>query len=477
MKRLKKWQLNTIIVASVLVILATIALTVWAVVFRQKDIVENYADITDFNPLKWHIGNEMLDGTNKANVKTLFGGRGDDNATYRVADATIIDIQGDTATIRKKGITSVTITINNKSEKYEIEVIDGVNAFRYVDLLDIAAMEKVICQQSNIKLTDSISTPANHQNIELYNDYYGNGFKLISSKDIIVGYYASIKGDKNAPYYNSLIQAKAENITVQDLYVIGQEVAKNETFTLSDFGKAGMMISFIGSKDNHVSGSIINCVIENAQRPIFINAADVLVKGNFIRNAADACISIESNINGPTNVALENNVLVNAVVAGVLSWTFTTGYPDENFANITVNGFLDIYNWKDTRTAQIMPESETISGMVNPLIPKTLNEDKYQHYFYKDDDLKYIHCGIIVTATAEAKTNKTIIDGYKNLKYEERKFPLPTFVTDFGMSHCVVYGYGAGENPAIKPNDNPLANKNLFKELREGRPQDGNKNI
>lgn len=470
MKRLKKWQLNTIIVASVLVILATIALTVWAVVFRQKDIIESYADITDYKPLKWYVGNEMLDGTNKVSVKTLFGGRGDENASYRVGDATIINVQGDTATVRKNGITNVTITSGGSSEVFDIEVIDGVNAFRYVDLLDIAAANKTICQQSDIKLTDSISTPANHQNIELYNDYFGNGFKLISSKEIITGYYESIKRGGDA-YYNRLIQAKTEDITIQDLYVIGQEVAKNESFTLSDFGKAGMLISFEGSADNKVSGSIVNCVIENAQRPIFINAADVLVKGNFIRNAADACISIESNINGATNVTLENNVIVNAVVAGVLSWTYKTGFPDENFANITINGFLDIYNWKDTRTAQIMPESEGISGMVNPQIPETLNSDKYQHYFYKEGDLKFIHCGIIVTATGEAKANKTKINGFADFGYEERDFPLPGFVTKFGMSYCVVYGYGAGENPAIKPNENPLANDKIFDELREGRTQ------
>lgn len=470
MKKLKKWQLNTIIVASVLVILATIALTVWAVVFRQKDIIESYADITDYKPLKWYIGNEMLDGSNKVSVKTLFGARGDDNATYRVGDATIIDIQGETATVRKTGITSVTITVNGASEVFDIEVIEGVNAFRYVDLLDIAAMNKVICQQNDIRLTDSISTPINHQNIELYNDYYGNGFKLISSKEIISGYYDSMKRGGDA-YYNRLIQAKTEDITIQDIYVIGQEVAKNESFTLSDFGKAGMMISFEGTTDKKVSGSIVNCVIENAQRPIFINGADVLVKGNFIRNAADACVSIESNKNGTTNVTLENNVIVNAVVAGVLSWTYTKGYPDENFANINIKGFLDIYNWKDTRTAQIMPESEGISGMVNPQIPETLNNEKYQHYFYKEGDLKFIHCGIIVTATGEAKTNKTKIDGYADFGYEERDFPLPGFVTTFGMSHCVVYGYGAGENPAIKPNDNPLANEKIFDELREGRQQ------
>lgn len=461
MKRLKKWQLNTIIVASILIILATIAVTVWAVVFRQKDIIESYADITDYKPLKWHIGNEMLDGTNKTNINNLFGGRGGENTTYKVADATIIDVQGDTATIRKKGITSVTISSGGNSETYEIEIIDGVNAFRYVDVLDIAAMNKVICQQNDIKLTDSISTPANHQNIELYSNYYGNGFKLVSSKEII------------SDYYNRLIQAKSENITIQDLYVIGQDVAKNEEFKLSDFGKAGMLISFEGTNDNKVSGSIINCVIENAQRPIFINAADVLVKGNFIRNAADACVSIESNINGQTNVTLENNVIVNAVVAGVLSWTLNTGFPDENFANITVNGFLDIYNWKDTRTAQIMPESEQpLSGIVNPLIPDTLNNGKYDHYFYNENDLKYIHCGIIVTATAAAETNKTKINGYNALNYENRTFPLPSFVAKFGMHYCMVYGYGAGDNPAIKPNNNPLANAKIFEELREGRKVD-----
>lgn len=472
MKRLKKWQFNTIIVASVLIILATIAVTVWAVVFRQKDIIESYADITDYKPLKWHIGNEMLDGTNKTSINNLFGGRGGENATYKVADATIIDVQGDTVTIRKKGITSVTITADGKSETYDIEVIDGVNAFRYIDLLDIAALNKVICQQKNIKLTDSISTPSNHQNIELYNDYYGNGFKLVSSKEIITGYWASIKDSKSdAPYYNRLIQAKSENITIQDLYVIGQEVAKNEEFKLSDFGKAGMLISFEGTNDSKVSGSVINCVIENAQRPIFINAADVVVKGNFIRNAADACVSIESNINGPTNVTLENNVLVNAVVAGVLSWTYKTGFPDENFANITVNGFLDIHNWKDTRTAQIMPESEDLSGMVNPQIPDTLNNGKYDHYFYNENDLKYIHCGIIVTATGKAETNKTKIIGYDGLGYEERKFPLPA-LANLGMRHCVVYGFGAGDKPEIKPNDNPLANDKIFEELREGRKLD-----
>lgn len=470
MKRLKKWQLNTIIVASILIILATIAVTVWAVVFRQKDIIESYADITDYKPLKWHIGNEMLDGTNKTNINNLFGGRGGENATYKVADATIIDVQGDTATIRKKGITSVTISSGGNSETYEIEIIDGVNAFRYVDLLDIAAMNKVICQQNDIKLTDSISTPSNHQNIELYNDYYGNGFKLISSKEIISGYYDSIKRSGDA-YYNRLIQAKIEGVTIQDLYVIGQETTKDETFTLGDFGKAGMLISFEGSTTNKVSGSIINCVIENAQRPIFINAADVLVKGNFIRNAADACVSIESNINGPTNVTLENNVIVNAVVAGILSWTYKTGFPDENFANITINGFLDIHNWKDTRTAQIMPESEDLSGMVNPQIPDTLNNGKYDHYFYNENDLKYIHCGIIVTATGKAETNKTKIIGYDGLGYEERKFPLPA-LANLGMRHCVVYGFGAGDKPEIKPNDNPLANDKIFEELREGRKVD-----
>ena len=196
------------------------------------------------------------------------------------------------------------------------------------------------------------------------------------------------------------------------------------------------------------------------------------MEGCIVRNASDSTISIETNANGGSKIVMKNNVIANSLTAGIVLWGYTSVGKKNDYANpakfvdLTIEGFLDIYNWKDSENAAIMPATESLADTVNGMVAKEINKDEYDHFFYHKNGKKYVHLGMIVLATTGLKENKAKINNMDKVDFVTREFPLPKVAEAFCHT-CKVIGYEnkIGIEPDATIGDNPK----IYEELRYGR--------
>lgn len=450
MRKLKKWHIATIILSSILIIIGISALVIWAVIYRnQSDKQYEYGDIGNLQPIEWVIADTWYNNDERVNsidINMLFGKNYVNNAVYTSKNENIISFNGNTATIQSLGKATLVQTVGENSKEFECKVISGVNVTNLQQLLKAVNDDKIVTAQQK-----DIAIPITNS-LKLTTDYYGNGYKLIRVNNEDGGNY----------YYNRLFDISGISVAIRDAHLIGKKIEPNETFTLGEFGIGGILIGFDSADGIRGGGIVENCILENAQRLIFLNQSDVNIKGCFMRNAADACVSVETSTGKGCNLTMENNVVMDASVAGILFWSSNKNADKDNFANLTVKGFLDIYNWKGMDSAQIVPNSEGIASTVNPIIASALNGNQYDSYMYFIGEKKYIHCGIV--AISMSGQNSPVIKGMES-GYVNRTFPLPSLAKPF-IQTCRVIGYD--KDPRILPEKTPDFTT-IFADLREGR--------
>lgn len=449
MGKLKKWHIATIVIASVIVVVGVAALSVWLVIFKNYERQRSlYESIDGFERMEWRIGTtSYVSGkeTNTIASNKIFYGEDFENVTLASSDGSILEFDGNRLTVKKAGKVKVTATKNDgTSATYDIIATDGVNVFTASELKKAIQAKKQVIIQNELKV--------NERNYEIYNDVYGNAYKIDATA-------------KGVDYFTALFTVRGKNVLLQDLNIMGIDVGKDEV-VMNAYGKGGILVEFVGDEKGAVSGQLLHCMLENAQRCVFIKMSDVNIKGCLIRNAADACVSVESLPGRSSNVTVENNVISNATVAGILLWCMTPISNNADHAKLTIKGFLDIYNWKSPETAQIIPDSEIekLPLDVNALIYSELKKDKYDDYFYKENGNKYLHCGIIVTDTKN-EGNGVVINNLNKINYEQREFP--SDLVSVYLKTCRVYGYD--KKADIKPSQKITDNKMIFGELMYGR--------
>lgn len=447
MGKLKKWHIATIVIASVIVVVGVAALSVWLVIFKNYERQRSlYESIDGFERMEWRIGTTSYASGKETNTiasNKIFYGEDFENVTLASSDGSILEFDGNRLIVKKAGKVKVTATKNDgTSATYDIIATDGVNVFSAADLKKVLSAKKVAILQNDIKLPD--------RNNEIYNDVYGNAYKIDATAD-------------GVGYYEALFSVRAKNVLLQDLNIVGIDVGTSEV-EMNAYGSGGILIQFIGDMDGSVSGQLLHCKLENAQRCVFINQSDVTIKGCLIRNAADACVSVESLPGRGADITVENNVLSNATVAGILLWCRTPISNNEDYAKLTIKGFLDIYNWKSTETAQIIPDSEEGSNIANGFITAEIKKKKYDSYFYKENGERYLHCGIIVTDDANTD-NAVKLNNINKINYVERVFP--SDLVSAYLDTCKMYGYD--KKADIKPSQKITDNKMIFGELMYGR--------
>lgn len=448
MGKLKKWHIATIVIASIIVVVGVAALSVWLVIFKNYERQRSlYESIDGFERMEWRIGTTSYASGKETNTiasNKIFYGEDFENVTLASSDGSILEFDGNRLTVKKAGKVKVTATKNDgTSATYDIIATDGVNVFTASELKKAIQAKKQVIIQNDLKL--------NERNYEIYNDVYGNAYKIDATAD-------------GVGYYDALFSVRAKNVLLQDLNIMGIDVGKDEV-VMNAYGKGGILVEFVGDEKGSVSGQLLHCMLENAQRCVFIRMSDVSIKGCLLRNAADTCVSVESLPGRGSNVTVENNVISNATVAGILLWCMTPISNNADYAQLTIKGFLDIYNWKSTDTAQIVPDSQSEASLVNPTIATELKKKEYDSFFFKENGEKYIHCGIIVTDTQNGN-NQVNINNIKQINFEQRNFPLIPFATKF-LKTCKLYGYNQKAN--IKPSNKISDNKMIFGELMYGR--------
>lgn len=469
MAKLKKWHIALIVISSIVVILGVTALTIYFVVYANQQTDKNkYEDLEGFERLEWIIGTNTYksakDTTKVKSIKIdlLLGEKAANGATYSSSNSEIASVEGNVLTVNKIGGFTLQMNANGKNSKFPARVVNGVNVFTFEDLYNAVILKDIPIQQAAIKTYKATSQPNNFakpaktDQLDIYTSFYGNAYMIDASKS-------------NTEFFAVLFNVKANQVFFYDAYLRGA-VPPTEEVELGYYQVGGTLVSFDSTTDNRVSGGLLHCVLENGHKVFLVNAADVEVKGSIIRNASDACISIQTNNEGTSNITLENNVLMDAAVAGIVMWCMQNDMIPANYVNLTIKGFLDIYNWKDIEKAKLIPDAEgALADLFNPQIVNEMKKDKYNDYFYITEvdgvKVKYIHSGIIVIATGNSK-NLPNIKGYEEINFEKRNFPIPSFA-EIILKSCDVYGYNKNPNiiPGKKINDNPK----IFDELIKGR--------
>ncbi|MEG1964447.1 MAG: hypothetical protein RR123_06225 [Clostridia bacterium] len=426
----------------------------------------------DATPLKVDMADSYYLGTNSYSAdyaKTAsfdlskhFG----DVAISLVGTPTNVSLSGKEITVNGLGDFSLKAGDDTKT----VTVVEGVNVATYEELYSAVTSDDVAVMQTNMEMNDMANakvmsglTIVSTITLMAKNDIYGNGHSLDASAIIKKG---------------GAIACVSQGVDIRDLHIFGAKFVKDVPLDMNKFEETKQIFSSLISFDTpaneeNYSGSIKHCLIENGHKVVFINAANVEIEGCIIRNASDSLISVQTNNDGEhgARIKLKNNVLLNSVVAGVVMFGWDAVNDDKNYVQVDCEGFLDIYNWKESSSAKIMPRSEDFSAQVNNLIKGEFKKAKYKDYLYEEDGKSYAHVGMVVLSTGHLDANKAKINGLKELGMEQRAFPMPALGKKIAKT-CDVVNF-TGNDPKIKPKSKIGDHLDkLYVELREGRQAD-----
>lgn len=363
-------------------------------------------------------------------------------------------VNGNTLTLSAVG--DFTLTFDSKD--YQATVLEGAkNVATFAEFTAAQKAGEVVCVQSDItdikaedvQLTDY---DANNYDVGLKADLYGNGH-YICAYEI-------------AKQHVSMLDVRANDVTIRDLHISGYHAEAGEKLPLDTFEDIGGENKGCGALVNITgpySATVDHCIIENGHKVVFVREGTLNLKNSLVRNASDTLVSIETSSCDGATVNLENNILASAVVAGVCMWGWTNVSNDDGYITLNIKGFLDIYNWKEGSTAKLMPGTESLANAVNPLVAKEFDKEQYQEYFYKAGGNRFIHVGMVKLCTSKLKANKATINGDKEVKFERREFPLPG-IAKIACNECQVIGYGNSKSDVdIEPYDLLKDSKNAAK--------------
>lgn len=413
------------------------------------------------------------------------------DSTYAIKGSTdVATLAGNALTLKRTGKFKLTVTKGEDAVDKNITVIDGINVFSSAQLntaVEDANKNAVVHNEITFNRQENVTEAEEGQGAEGTVNFpsntgvYGNG-NYFNAENLSAPRDIGSKG-----WGTSVLVTQGENVVFQDFQIVGKDMREMtiedmQAFDISLLERYGTLISIEANKGETKSAIMKNVVAENGHKVICITGVTATLEGCIIKNAADSLLSIGAYDNNGTKLTLKNNVLMSAVVGAIVfyGWVKTN-----NFADVTIEGFLDIYNWKESETAKIMPTTEEHHGLANSLVTGELKASKNQKYIYYKDDLLYVHTAIVIISTDKLLSNKVKINGVViddtvhpsnstplagTDNYVIRKFPLPGIASIVLKTSCLI-GYGNNsETPdsvAVKPETK--LQDNIYGEMRNGR--------
>lgn len=473
--KMKPWQIALTAVGAVLLIVIIVALSI-IVPLLIRTAVKNpqSSEITGYSRVATYIGTTSYlgaDTTEKGNTVELGDLFKDATAMTITEGANVISISGTTITVNAVGEAKVDVTIDGKPFKEQsIIVVDGVNVFDYAQLkaASVDVSVKNIILQADI---DYATKSQGGASIELKANLYGNTHKVDGTnytKDYEV-FKAS--GYNNAWTSDTMFKLLANDIEINGVHVRGKDLNKkaDETWEHDEYSDGGELIN-IENLENIV---IKNCVLEKAFKCVWMKESSVTIEGTLLREVGDGCISMETTNDKANKLTLKNNIIISPQVAGVIIYNLGNATPVP--AEITIDGFLDVYNWKNKDTAALMPITEKgLATIVNNLIGRELEKSDYHSMMVQDNDGDYwLHIAIVVLSSGHGGLNEPLINGQKmksgNTKetitgvsgddnYVKRELPFGAFSSllgEFGIKTANMIGYEISPNTKEMKPENP----------------------
>ena len=486
-KRLKRWQIVLISCATVFAVLGGIvAYFVISLLNTPPGVVEG----VDMTQLIVDMDDQYYVGTeNSIDLALAFP----DNIIGALVGGSS-SVSGTMLTV--SGLTPFTLEVGGIVKN--VTVVDGgVNVATYEDLYNTINVEKkpVVVQVPELTMVQKKSDDGERiSTLNLEADAYGNGVS-INAHDVV-------KSTDDGKFTWGVIGETAFNINpeidnkvlMRDFHVYGKTIVEEDTVrTYNNYGS----ILNLGTQDwedeTNINAEVIHNVFEKSGKVVHILGSNVLFEGNIVRDAADTAISIGSFPNKGSDIIMRNNVIANSLTGGILFYCFAQSMNKENAATawnkLKIEGFLDIYNWKDQNGLVFLPDTEARSlgmgvvNMVNGIVSGTIPDKDYDDMKaifqgdVKDETgavmgkgtVKMIHFGIlrIITVGGVGKNGSTII-GFEDQGYKGDDLPVPT-VAEFVIKEVFVVGYYSNAEGSVKPTDTISTNANLYKELRDGR--------
>lgn len=490
--KMKPWQIALTAVGAVLLIVIIVALSILLPLIIRKPVDNpQSSEITGYYRVDTYIGTTSYlgkDTTEKGKTIVLGELFKDATAIEFVEESNAISISGTTITVNAVGTAKVRVTIDGKKHEQSIIVVDGVNVFDYAQLKAVSADESVknIVLQSDIDYTTKAQGGGT---IKLKANLYGNTHKVDGTN-----YTKDYETFKAAGYKNSwtsdvMFEVAANDIEINGVHARAKDLKKGEdengepeTWQHDEYSDGGDIID-IYDKDGIV---IKNCVLEKAFKCVWIKESSVTIEGTLMREVGDGCISMETTEKKANKLTLKNNIIISPQVAGIIIYNLGNVKPIP--AEITIDGFFDVYNWKNKKTAKLMPITEGfVATLVNNLIGGNLNNKQYTKMMVEDTDGNpWLHIAIVVLSSNNGGVNEPSINGVKittstteeNLSnisgsdaYVKRQLPFGDFeelVVKVGITTGNMIGYKT--LPSVKemqPQDPNLVeiNEDLFNKM------------
>lgn len=470
--KMKPWQIALTAVGAVLLIVIIVALSILLPLIIRKPVLNpQSSEITGYYRVDTYIGTTSYlgkDTTEKGKTIEL-GDLFKDATAMDPKDTNIISISGTTITVNAVGTAKVDVTIDGEIFKDQsIIVVDGVNVFDYAQLKAVSADESVknIILQSDIDFTTKAQGGGT---IKLKANLYGNTHKVDGTNYTKDYEKFNANNYKNSWTSDVMFEVAANDIEINGVHARGKDLKKGEdengnpeTWQHDEYSDGGDIID-IYDKDGIV---IKNCVLEKAFKCVWIKESSVTIEGTLMREVGDGCISLETTEKKANKLTLKNNTIISPQVAGVIIYNLGNLNPIP--ADITIEGFFDVYNWKNNATAKLMPITEGIlATIVNNLIGTELKKSDYHSMMVEDTDGDYwLHIAIVVlssginkdepshiglnepkingTVMKSGNTKETITGVSGNDNYVKRELPFGAFaeaLNGFGIRTANMIGY------------------------------------
>ena len=338
-----------------------------------------------------------------------------------------------------------------------MHAVEGVNVTDWAGLTAAVAASKDVVVQSDIASEGKTAVEVIDSTI------YGNA-KELNVNSIISGTVKNRGG-------NAFNVSNGNKAVFRDIHFTGYKYAEGQSVVLETCEGYGQIINGISTEnDKRTQITIKHCILENSQKMVYLKGAvDCTVEGTIMRNGADALLAAETCNYDGVDLTVKNSVFANSVVCGIILCGWTEVANDNGYCNLTLEGFVDIYNWKSRDTAKLMPATEGFYvPLVNGLVQSQLGKEEYNGYFSKGSDgMDYVHFGIVVLATGDLSENKSTVNGAEGVGLVEKKFPLPPAASKIAHT-CLLYGIDKN-NITIEPTATIASNENLAYELIHGR--------
>ncbi|MGI6228324.1 MAG: Ig-like domain-containing protein [Christensenellales bacterium] len=406
-----------------------------------------------------------------------------------------------------EGKRSVTVTVRARyplyqsivpEASYTMTLVDSVNVYNLAQFTKYLDEGYGIALHSDIGLTDQYY--AAHQSSEsngptVTKNLYGNGKTV---------YRVLTSNNQSVSFIDSIINIIDDNVTLENAtirYGITDDAVSQAKGT-SAYGQFRWGVRIANDRDTKKVISGINirwCIMENAYNCAISQYANVRFKGCIFRNTPSAGLLIYSyNCLEAATTVLEDTVFSNSTAAPICLLTAVHIYDNEiEFEDIVtkyntgvnklhIEGFLDIYNWKDGENDMIQlfklapdmaknfgMDEDTLQSLIDLMLGYTLkNNSTYEMLKYTINNHLYFHIGVFVMG-GNLPADASLVTGYEQAGYALHEVPIPDFIKGVApqfSNNCFLLSYSR-ERYSVSPDSfaDYSENSKLYTELRSGR--------